>query len=195
VAVMRGGRLLALLGVVIASGRTLWRFQRRPPESKIPSAEDLQLLNVAHELRKYHHNALWEEEKHFTWIASILLSATVAIGATDKINSGGRFLSVLLLSIIGLSLCGLALAVVRRESRTFEEAAVRFLQQLNKCFPGDHRKIYFDGASPTRRIISRILSGQLTIRDAFQVVFHLFGIAFVILATVSAFLVGRWLGS
>lgn len=41
--------------------------------------KDIEKLKMAFTIRDSHHKSLWEEEKHFTWWLSILLSAQIVI--------------------------------------------------------------------------------------------------------------------
>lgn len=139
-------------------------------------------LQIAQSLRDYHHKALWEEEKHFTWLVSIIFTANVLLLTTDKLNLINRFLLIFLVSLIGLVICLIAFQVVRSESRNFQVALGRFIIEHNKCFENP-RLPEVSMADPNRRPLDLILSGlrgQVSIRDSFQLVFVLFFLLFTL---------------
>jgi len=89
---------------------------------------DVDKLQAAHLLREYHHKSLWEEEKHFTWLCSILLSGQVLFLTSDKVPARERATVVLVLGIVGLLLAVAAMRVIVLESRAFLEASDRFVE-------------------------------------------------------------------
>jgi len=85
-------------------------------------------LRFAQQLREYHHGALWEEEKHFLWLNSILLAAQAAV-FNAALNGDGligpelkpRDVVLIVLGGLGLVLSIIALRVVRREGSFLPE--------------------------------------------------------------------------
>jgi hypothetical protein len=133
-------------------------------------------LRLAHQFREYHHKALWEEEKHFTWLHSIILAAQVAIVTRRANELEARAVLLVVLAIIGLLLVVVALRVVRREGAFFVEAHRVFVHHFNVLFP-DH-KLDEPVASANKNLFTLpfiVLAGTASIRDNFQFVFLVFG--------------------
>jgi hypothetical protein len=139
-------------------------------------------LQVAQGIRDYHHSALWEEEKHFTWFISIILSAALILITNDKVSLPLKVLLVFLVSLIGGIISLIALRVVRNESQNFQNSLIRLNDCLNRCFddfkvpapPERANKTYYG-------LVLAVLRGQCSIRDAFQFIFVVFAAAFVII--------------
>ncbi|MGD0946813.1 MAG: hypothetical protein ABSA52_05225 [Candidatus Binatia bacterium] len=107
------------------------------------SLPDSKRLEIALALRDFHHKALWEEEKHFTWLVSIILSADVLLVTTSKLGVVFRSFLMLVVSLLGMDVCWIGQQVVRAESRNFQIALHRFIAQHNVYFdqpklPQDH---------------------------------------------------------
>ena len=92
---------------------------------------NLNRLEFAKGLREYHHKAIWEEEKHFTWLVSIILSLQVIVYTNDKICEQNKCLLILGLSFIGFIFCCLFLIVIRREGYFFHKALALFVKEYN----------------------------------------------------------------
>jgi Ca2+/Na+ antiporter len=133
----------------------------------IPVDSDVEALKIAQQLTEYHHNALWEEQKHFTWLLSITLGAQftfITFIVSQHINI---WWIVFVLAIVGLLFSIIALCVSRRESEFFVTAQKRFSKHINKVFPDD----------PIPDNSDNIKGKKLPIRVYFQIVFGIFIIA------------------
>jgi hypothetical protein len=137
------------------------------------NSEHLTKLQIAQSIRDFHHNALWEEEKHFTWLVSILITAMLLVFTNDKVTDTMRGVAVLVLSLAGLFISATALVVLRRESLNFQTALHRFVRQHNQCFPDIQLEIPAT-ANPNKSFL-RLAVGTFRrgsyIRDAFQRLF------------------------
>jgi len=149
---------------------------------------DLTKLQIAQTLRDYHHRALWEEEKHFTWIISILLASELALisGRTSGLASALQPTLATVLSLLGVGFSAIALRVIRREGEFFRDASERFVTQYAKCFSDvELPPAPATANKPILRIVLDAFRGRIGIRDAFQLVFCLFFVVFLFLAAAS----------
>ncbi len=71
-------------------------------------------LELCHKEIDRFHQALWEEEKHYTWWIYIIFGGIVAIFASSLVLPW-KSLSVVLLALCGISVCNIARMVVIRE--------------------------------------------------------------------------------
>ena len=136
---------------------------------------DLDKLQVAHLLRDFHHKSLWEEEKHFTWLCSILLSGQIVLLNSDKIAPHDRATVVLILGVVGVVLAIAAMRVIVLEGRAFDEASDRFVELRARL---DYLRTPFDGKP---RVPKAWLSLN-SVRGLFGCVFLIFAATFAVLA-------------
>jgi hypothetical protein len=139
-----------------------------------PDAADA--LKLAQQLREYHHKSLWEEEKHFTWLHSIILAAQAAIVTRTPAELEARGVLLIVLAIVGLCFVVIALRVVRREGAFFVEAHRLFVERFNALFP--NQKLEQPPQDPNKSLFALpfiVLGGKPSIRDNFQLVFLVFG--------------------
>ncbi|TAJ93956.1 MAG: hypothetical protein EPO31_07190 [Gammaproteobacteria bacterium] len=134
-------------------------------------------VRLAQQFREYHHKALWEEEKHFTWLLSIILAAQAAILTKNADDLEARGLLLAVLAIAGLALVIVSLRVVRREGAFFVTAHRLFVKRFNILFPD--QKLEEPVTRPEPFLLTlplRVLLGcKTSIRDNFQFVFLVFG--------------------
>jgi hypothetical protein len=136
------------------------------------TAERIEELRIAWQQRESHHRALWEEEKHFTWLNSIVLAAQTALITSQTLNSSARHLIALILASFGSLFAITAIVVVRAEGRNFQRALGRFLSLYNDTYHERPLPVplpFLAGPIPFAE-----LAYPLTIRDMFQLVFGLF---------------------
>jgi hypothetical protein len=156
-----------------------WNLRR----SKVKVENDLELLKAKHAQREYHHKALWEEEKHFTWLNSLVLSGQLLVFASDKLSVCAQSTLICLLAALGVGLSLLALRVLRSESQNFQEQMIQYVELHNKVFPT--QKLSQPSNAANKRYLNLLwdsLRGRQTIRDAFQGVFLLFIVMFAAMA-------------
>jgi hypothetical protein len=145
---------------------------------------DLTQLQIAQSIRDYHHKALWEEEKHFSWFLSIIFSLNVILITSEKLTPGSKGRLILFVSVVGVLICLIALRVVRNESANFQHALHRFNSQYNHCFV-EPKQPEVSAANPNKtyiRLVLAALSGRASIRDAFQLLFLVFFVVFAVIA-------------
>lgn len=157
---------------------------KRPADSPAdwdPQAVDA--LRLTQQLREYHHKALWEEEKHFTWLLSILLAAQAAILTAKAADLPARTAILVALAATGLVLVIVALCVVRREGGFFVNAHGLFVTYYNRVFPS--QPLQGPSAKANRRVVVLpfllFVPWMLSIRDAFQLVLLVFGAVYLAL--------------
>jgi hypothetical protein len=149
---------------------------------------DLTKLQIAQSLRDYHHKALWEEEKHFMWFVSIIMSVDVLLITTDKLDCTLKGFLILLASAIGAIVCLIALRVIRSESCNFQIALYRFIDEHNKCFSKKLGQVDPDKSNKSyAELFKDMIRGRVTIRDSFQLLFCLFFLLFLAVEAVLGF--------
>src|SRR3954453_8934240 len=90
-----------------------------PLTAEVHAEQILYRLELAQAIRKYHHDALWEAEKHYSWLVSFILSATFLVLGSGK-AAGVRFTAGVMLSGVGAVIFYIAAKVVRRERGPFD---------------------------------------------------------------------------
>ena len=140
-------------------------------------------LKFVQQLREYHHRALWEEEKHFTWLLSILLAAQAAVLTAKSSDLPARAPILIGLAVIGLAFAVVALVVVRREGSFFVNAHSLFVPLFNQHFPSRPLSTPSGAANRSLLVLPLLFlqPWKLSIRDAFQLVFFVFGVAYLML--------------
>jgi hypothetical protein len=143
----------------------------------IPSMEK---LNMLLQLRQAHHNAIWEEQKHFTWLISIVLSGQLVIFAGVNIASTQKIALVVVSSLVGVLFAAIGFRTQRIEGIYFSNA--------NVAFDETYRKLFYVAEPPRRRsdpnktirdLISGVFTNNSGVRDYFQFLFLSFIIIFV----------------
>lgn len=93
------------------------------PSEHLSTAELLDFYRLAQDVRKYHHSALWEIEKHFTWWLSILLGAMFLLLANSRVlDKTVLALGLSLTAAFGAVISAIGCVVVRKEGRYFSES-------------------------------------------------------------------------
>jgi hypothetical protein len=149
--------------------------------------DELARLDFVHRIRTLHYDSLWEEEKHFTWLNSLILSAQVLVITSDKISAQHRLSLSVVLASAGFLCSALALAVIRREGDFYYFWLKNFVQEYNRAFP-DGPPIDPPPGKANKSfgfLLLNLLRGKLGIRDAFQILFVGFMGIFVIMAMIA----------
>ena len=111
--------------------------------------ELLKILEISQSLRKYYHNALWEEEKHFTWWVSIIFSALVFVYSSSQLCAQQKVVVITMGSLFGIFLSSIAWFVVRKEGKYFREAIETFNRTIIAL--GLHEKTQSDTSDPIKK--------------------------------------------
>ena len=141
---------------------------------------DLAKLDLATKIRHYHHNAIWEEQKHFTWLISIILSGQLVVFTSD---TSGKVVLVFVGSVVGILLAITAFRVQRREGVYFRNANAIFVEEYNALYP--KMSLPLPSQKANKGILDLVLSffiGKLGVRDYFQFLFLTFIVIFAGLA-------------
>lgn len=173
----------------MSNGHTPAPRQERTTASASGSNDDLERLKIALDLRRFHHNAIWEEQKHFTWLISILLSGQVIGVSSGRLDSNAKSVLILVGSLIGALLSATAFRVQRREGQYYSDANAAFVSRWNTEFPNN--KLFVPGPNPNKPIHTLITSsviGKAGVRDYFQLLFLLFAAVFAALTIYGAVL-------
>ena len=179
------------------------------------------LLEIAEARRRYHHNALWEEEKHFTWWVALILTALVALVTSPSIAPCTKSQLLLAGSFLGFVLSRIAWAVIRyegvafaetmqicnrasyllglfSEARAVNEPAVSVSELAPRYYPITCFEKVKNTANKSRWAVARgifQMSGH-GVRDSFQLVFVISALVFMVVyaLTFPYFLTLVWRG-
>lgn len=145
---------------------------------KLP-AKDTARLDMAHKIRHSNYNSIWEQQKHFTWLISIIFSGQAIILASTKLNSADKLSVLCIGSLLGMITSIIAFRVQRIEGRYFCQA--------NEVYAEEYRAIYPYAEAPHRTrepnkaissLVVSVFSGAAGVRDHFQVLFLAFATVF-----------------
>ncbi|MFI7028201.1 hypothetical protein ACIBK1_05785 [Microbispora rosea] len=145
--------------------------------------DNLERLKFMFTVRSYHHNAIWEEQKHFTWLISILLSAQLVTLASTSLGTSGKIIIILAGSIVGIVLAVTAFRVQRHEGRYFRAANVAYIKEYNLLWRDS--PLPMPPVKANKGILELVLSfftGNAGVRDYFQVLWLSFITVFAGLA-------------
>jgi len=81
---------------------------------------------------KHHHDALWKEETHYTWISYILAGGLIYVLIGSQASNVLKSAIAIALSVIGILLCVIAFRVVRLEGQYFHRA-LQIRNRLNRA--------------------------------------------------------------
>jgi hypothetical protein len=143
-------------------------------------------LDLARELQHTHYNSLWEEQKHFTWLISIILSAQAIVLAGTSLDSTGKQMIISVASLVGILISITGYRAQRLESIYFRQANQLFVRLYNSVYP-DAPTSYnlLNTNKPLPRLIKATLTGRAGIRDQFQFLFLAFTVIFIAIAAYS----------
>ena len=85
----------------------------------------IELYLNANERLRHHHDALWKEEVHYTWLIYIIIGGII-LTLTKGIERPWNGVIAIVLALVGIFVCIIAFHVVSRE-RQF------FIVALNNC--------------------------------------------------------------
>jgi hypothetical protein len=140
---------------------------------------DHEKLNLAMKLRDYHHNAIWEEQKHFTWLISIILSGQLIALSGARLDQSAKLALILTASVVGVLLSVTAFRVQRREGEFFRNANARFIAEYNALYP--EAPMAPPGPLANKSVVhlvTYVFSGRSGVRDYFQFLFLSFAVIF-----------------
>jgi len=101
----------------------------------------LKYLDIISQRVRHHHDALWEEEKHYSWWIYPILAGTVWVLASEQLKSDPCLQTMIITgaSLLGIYLSWAAFTTIRREYGFFREW--RKLQEEVEGALRDQRKI------------------------------------------------------
>jgi hypothetical protein len=107
-------------------------------EPKFENSELIHLLDIANQRLRHHHDALWKEETHYTWLSYILAGGLIYLLvisrqiSLDLLIAIGFFLAAVTLSIIGIFVCIIGFKVIRLEG-TYFHTAIEIRNRLHRA--------------------------------------------------------------
>lgn len=145
---------------------------------------DVKRLELAHKIRDLHHKSLWEEEKHFTWWISIVLSTVIVLYTSSSICDQNRLIFMAIVSAVGFFICFIALNVMRKEGVYFHIALSRFVSEYNKIYKTSLLKPVPEKANENMRDLIKLFFTpwklwKLGVRNSFQCLFLFFMLIFI----------------
>jgi len=137
-------------------------------------------LDLTARLRQNHHDAIWEEQRHFTWWISIILSAQLLVLTTTKIARPEKVALISVASLVGILLALTGFLVQRREGVYFHRFNLHFTQQYNSVYPTEQLPIPApDANKDVPNLVLSAVTGKCGVRDYFQ---------FLLLAFIAIFI-------
>jgi uncharacterized membrane protein (DUF485 family) len=156
--------------------------QDRDPEL----TASLTKLDLAHQIRQSHHDAIWEEQKHFTWLISIILSAQLIVFVGAKLGSSQKIALIIISSVVGVLFAITGFRVQRIEGVYFYNANITYNKAYSAVFNTTEPAFRRGSANKTLRgLISSIFTNSSGVRDHFQFLFLAFVAVFVATAIYS----------
>jgi hypothetical protein len=157
--------------------------QARISKSESDNVANTARLDLAVKIWQAYHNAIWEEQKHFTWLISIILSAQAVVLAGIKLSSSERAILISLASTVGILIAATGFRVQRIEAVYYCQANSRLAKEYKTVFRDADMPYY--SQVPNRSILGLVLAtlaGRSGIRDQFQFLFLSFVAVFVAIA-------------
>jgi ABC-type branched-subunit amino acid transport system permease subunit len=144
-------------------------------------------VNLAREIRKNHHDAIWEEQKHFTWLISIILSGQLVVFIGSQPSPSVKIALIVVSSLIGILLSLTAFRVQRIEGIYFNNANIAFNEAYRKFFgkdtgPSAERTEKIAANKDPGGLIIAVLTNNSGVRDQFQFIFLSFIVVFAAIA-------------
>lgn len=169
----------------------------------------MKYLGIVSERMRHHHNALWEEEKHYSWWVYIILAGLIYLLISGHFDPPVRFTILVVGSLFGVYLSHTAYKVIRKESEYFADARllsviaalavglnrykvrrpegfIPLIPQLEKDFE-DAKKKKGKPNKPLKELLSEARKFNLGIRDFFQLTFFVTKLLFLGLIGLSAY--------
>lgn len=141
---------------------------------------DVKRLEIAHNIREFHHKSLWEEEKHFTWFVSIVLSTQILIYTSNSLCNQSKLIFIFIAFLVGIFLCITAFRVLRKEGEYFHNALSRFVKEYNSIYTTSPLPDVPEKSNKNiRELIKLFLTCKIGVRDSFQFLFLFFILIFV----------------
>lgn len=139
----------------------------------------LSLLPNIMSLRQYHHTALWEQQKHFTWWISIIIGTNILILNSNSLTLLQKLIISHILMILGILITLIALSVLGKETKNFNEILDSFNTITNQLKLNEYGLIPHYNTKPINTMTtSKILLiykffkfQELRITEYFQLVF------------------------
>jgi hypothetical protein len=143
-------------------------------------------LNFIFSVRQSHRDSIWEEQKHFTWLMSLILTGQIVLLTASRIAPSAKAGLVLTASVAGILFAITGYRVERIEGHYFSQANHEFLVAYQKRYPEaeiPHRHETVNKTIPI--LIWSICTGQAGVRDYFQFLMLCFVVIFAAVAVYS----------
>lgn len=158
------------------------------------------LLELASQRLRHHHDALWEEEKHYTWWVYVILGVVIFIYVNQFSVVGYKILLIVIVSLFGIFISWMGYTVVRREGEFFYEAFQVYKHTavalgLNQPVPHpnggkpiplmpqtdiqDFVDVKSKANKSFRELITSVFKKEFGIRDCFQLTFVISAVLFI----------------
>ena len=163
-----------------------------------PRTELFKILEIAEARRRYHHNALWEEQKHFTWWVALIAPAVVGLHLQkgDILSEAQKAGLMLTGCALGILVAGIAIYVISREGRVFRETLLA-INRAGHALALDEPKTYQAligqplAIFPAYPLQEEDFPSELGVRGAFRFMFLAAILLFIGLAVWAVSIHGR----
>jgi len=175
---------------------------------KLDKQDFIKLLDIANQRVRHHHDALWKEETHYTWLAYILAAGVIFIVFGSDFCWALKAIISIPLGMIGVCICIIGFRVIRKEGEDFHEAlqvcrrlncAIGLNQRIKTesgfnemLIPGEHikikswRKVKSEANKPLKKLLGGVFKWRsMGIRDWFQITLLFPILLFVIMIALS----------
>jgi hypothetical protein len=94
------------------------QYNRKP----LSNENVIELYSSACQRLRHHHDAIWKEETHYTWLVYILIAGTI-LALTCNVEKPWNGIIAIILSLTGIFACIIGFNVISRERQFFEQAS------------------------------------------------------------------------
>lgn len=163
-----------MIEAVTGTNRSISQNQALEPTASLAK------LDMALKIRKSHHDAIWEEQKHFTWLISIILSAQLIVFVGARLNASQKTALIIITSLVGVLFAVTGFRVQRIEGVYFYNANVSYNKAYSSVFETTELSYRRGGANKTIwGLVSSIFTNSSGVRDYFQFLFLSFIVIFI----------------
>lgn len=148
--------------------------------------ELFEVLQVAEARRRYHHNALWEEQKHFTWWVALIVPAVVGLHlqGPDMLSHAQKAGLMVTGCALGIVIACIAIYVISREAKSFRKTVLT-VNRAAHALGLDQPQAYNEGPLallPAYPLREQDFPREFGVRHAFQFMFFVAILLFLGLA-------------
>jgi len=141
------------------------------------------MLLLITRIRQSHHDAIWEEQKHFTWLLSIIFSAQAVVLAGTELSAPDKAIIISIASVVGILIALIGFRAQRIEGVYYHRANTHFAKEFLAVYPDAEEPHH--SQAPNKAVLALIksaITGSAGVRDYFQIIFIAFFAVFTAIA-------------